>query len=70
MITKHWCVRHNDGWCAAMNNVRPKDAAFNVETACGWYVVLPLGIKLRKPTCPECLTAIEKLLHPEPYRPA
>jgi hypothetical protein len=53
-----------------MNNVKPKDAALNVETACGWYVVLPLEIKLRKPTCPECLTAIEKLLHPEPYRPA
>jgi len=51
---KVWCVQHRDGWCAVKDNTKPYEDDNNIPTECGHFVVLPFGIKKRKPTCSEC----------------
>lgn len=58
-MTSVWCVKHNSGWCAADPNRAWDDARFNVRTKCGHFIVLPLGGQKGRPTCLECLKALE-----------
>ena len=56
-----WCVQyrseagHAKQWCAVGDNREPEEVEFNVHTTCNHYVILPLGIEKRQPTCGECL---------------
>jgi hypothetical protein len=50
-----WLIKHNRGWCAAKTNRKWDESAFNVETLCDHFVVLPLGCKRGEPTCEDCL---------------
>ena len=61
MNKKRWCVRHRNGWCAALEEgALPEDMADNVDTLCGMVVVLPFGFEEREPTCSECLKIMER----------
>lgn len=62
------CVRHFGSeakpftyeWCAVKGNRRPNEEDFNVRTLCGFFVILPLGLEKRKPTCPDCLKKLRR----------
>jgi hypothetical protein len=57
---KVWCIAWHEGggevgWCAAENQSHaPDENAFNVDTACGLVVTLPMGCEKRVPTCKQC----------------
>ena len=59
MAIEVWCVKHNDGWCAAKPNRKWDESSFNVGTKCGWVITLPLGCELGEPTCLECCAILE-----------
>lgn len=59
-MSKKWCVRHRDGWCATSRKTPPQDSVVNQKTVCKHYVVLPLGIKWGRPTCTECIVVLTK----------
>lgn len=54
MKMKVWCVKHRDGWCAVRNNSKPHEGVSSVPTKCNMFVILPLGIQRRMPTCFDC----------------
>jgi hypothetical protein len=55
MARRIWSVKHRDGWCRCKGYEKPEESATNIETLCGYLVVLPLEIERCKPTCKECL---------------
>jgi len=61
MPKDRWCVawksdrESNDiHWCAVKGRKKPNADDFSVETRCKHFIVLPLGLEKRQPTCPEC----------------
>jgi hypothetical protein len=54
-----WCVKHRESWCACKINRKPNEAGFNVPTKCAHFVVMPLGIAKREPTCLECVEVLK-----------
>lgn len=55
-----WCVKAKDGWHFSVPNRPHKQEASNVKTACGSFVILPIGCERRTTTCVECLDAVQK----------
>lgn len=55
MKGKTWCVQHSTGWCATKNGKRFKDEDDVVPTLCKFFIMLPIGMAYRKPTCKDCL---------------
>ena len=53
------CAKHNDGWCATDLDEMPEDN-LNTPTVCGMYVWIPLDMRRRRPTCPECLEILKE----------
>lgn len=53
-----WCVRSKDRWCASKSNRQHAAEAVNIATACGYFIVLPLGCERRQPSCAECVAAL------------
>jgi hypothetical protein len=51
---KVWCVKHKHGWCTIKGNYEPNMSSFNIPTECEHFIVIPLGIKHRKPNCRMC----------------
>ena len=54
---KPLCVRHRKGWCAVKDQTLKPEALEgidNIETACGYFIVLAWGVKRRAPDCAEC----------------
>jgi hypothetical protein len=49
-----WLVHHRDGECATKINAPFPEGAANVETLCGNFVTLPVGMSRGKPDCAEC----------------
>ena len=47
-------------WCATFRGRKHADDEVNVRTACGFYVVLPVGGEKRRPTCDECLQRVAR----------
>lgn len=45
-------------WCYTAD-AQPNPDADNIETACGWFVILPCGIERRAATCPVCRSYLE-----------
>lgn len=55
-----WCVQHREVWCITARQARPpKESDLSVRTKCGWFVVFPWGLALRRPDCKLCKT-VEK----------
>lgn len=57
---KVWCIQHNAGWCATFRGRAPSEEAYSDHAACGFYVSLRIGSKIRRPTCPACLKVIKR----------
>lgn len=55
-----WCVKSREGWCAVKDGRRPPEAVACVPTKCEHYVILPVGIDRRVPTCRPCADIIEE----------
>jgi len=54
-MPRPWCVRDIDGvWCQAANQRTKPDAWISVKTACDSWIICPVGIERRRPTCAEC----------------
>lgn len=52
-----WLVEHVDGTCALQCQKRtgpPSEKATNLRTACGYYVIMPLGFSRGEPSCRLC----------------
>lgn len=60
MTPSVWCIEHTQGWCAAKSKKKPADDAGNVPTKCGCFVILPIAIELRMPTCKECRKRLQE----------
>jgi hypothetical protein len=58
------CVQHKSGWCLVKNNLKPIDPDC-VDTQCGCFVVMPLGLARRVPTCKECRKTMWKKIEEE-----
>lgn len=57
---KVWCAQDRYGlWCARNPNKKPRAAIVNVRTKCGDYITLPYDIRLRVPTCAECIAKLK-----------
>ena len=54
-----WCVKHKDGWCAVKDGKKPDERETSVPVKCDHFVILPLGMERREPTCPECLKLLK-----------
>jgi hypothetical protein len=50
-------VQHRDGFCLVAKGADISDGATNVETLCGWVVILPLGFSEENADCQECIDA-------------
>lgn len=55
---QRWCVKANDGWHFSVPNKPHKQEASNIKTACGSFVILPIGCERRYTTCNACLEAV------------
>ena len=54
-----WCILHKDGWCAHLVDLEPPAGMENVPTRCNHFVILPLGVEKRVPTCKDCLSVAD-----------
>ena len=57
-MKKYKCIKHQDGWCAAAPGADVD--AMSVETVCGHFVTLPIGVERRRPDCPECRAILQR----------
>lgn len=55
-----WCVKHSDGWCATRSGRQYREGECNIRTKCKLFITCYLGCEKRRPTCPQCLTALKK----------
>lgn len=57
-------------WCAANVPHRPAAAAVSIPTKCEHWVMLPIGVARREPSCPDCrrALALQPLENPDDRR--
>ena len=53
------CVRSRDRWCYT-EDTNVSENENSIATACDYVVVMPWGLEIRQPDCPECLALIEE----------
>lgn len=62
-LVTHWCVQHDNGWCALPLNLSKTKAQellndYNAPTLCGYYVHDPEHVVVRVPDCELCITKL------------
>ena len=55
-----WCIRRNDGWCAAACGHKILNTMYDSRTLCNRLVVACFGQEERLPNCEGCLEVLRR----------